>query len=271
MNLPVVKKIIADGKKQKVYKLVVEDQGEEWSISISEDAFVRFHPYKGMEISLEEMAKITHEERIQQAMNTALNYLSYRKRSEKEVRDYLEGKGFSTDQIDKTVERLEQNRYIDDVDFAESYINTQVKTSDKGILQIQRELENKGIAEDIIVEKLSLYPEDVQLEKAIRIAEKYAKRKRNVSLKQLQAQIQMTLQRKGYPFPVIQQVIHELLQEVDEKQDQAAIRQVGQKALRKYQRLSEQERNLKIKQYLYRRGFTLDDIDDYLSEIREES
>ena len=57
MNLPVVKKIIADGKKQKVYKLVVEDQGEEWSISISEDAFVRFHPYKGMKFVLKKWRK----------------------------------------------------------------------------------------------------------------------------------------------------------------------------------------------------------------------
>lgn len=267
--MPVIKNIISESKKQKEYTIIIDENGEESSFPVSVDTFVRFTLYKGMEISREDIEKIIFEDQIQQAYNTALRYLSYRKRSEKEIRQQLQDKDFSTYIITETIQRLRENRYVDDEDFAESYVLTAIKTSDKGIQLIRRELENKGIAKEIIEEKISRYSDKLQLEKAVDLAEKYINRKKHVSLKQLQFQLKSTLQRKGYPFAIIEEAVAQVFQRIDDNRDKLAIEQQGKKAIKKYEHLPVQERKLKVKQYLYRKGFSLDTIDDFLHHVCE--
>ena len=268
--LLIIKNIISEPKKRNEYTIIIDENGEERRFSIHVDTFVRFTLYKGMEITREDLEKIKYEDRIRQAYNSALSYLSYRKRSEKEVRDHLREKGFSQSDIVETMGRLRKERYVDDHDFTESYIRTAIKTSDKGIERIRMELERKGIAAEIIDKKLLIYKDEWQLEKAIALVEKYVNRKKHVSIKQLQFQLKTMLQRKGYPFDIINEAVDEVFQQMDHNRDREAIQKQGSKALKKYQHLPVQERLLKIKQYLYRKGFSLDVIEDFLHRISEE-
>lgn len=268
--MPILKKIVSNPQKRNQYTIIIVDNGVESDFQISVDTFVRHNLYKGMEISTQDLEKIIAEDRIQEAYSAALHYLTYRKRSEKEVREYLLKKEFPSHDIDVTIQRLKNDRYVDDRDFAESYILTAMNTTDKGVEVIRRELETKGIDARIISEKLQIYTDELQIEKAILLAEKYIQRKKQSSLKQLEIQVKDMLRRKGYPFSIIAKAVEPIFREMDGDREQEAIQEQGRKAWKKYRHLPEQERELKVKRYLYRKGFSLDLINDFIHQLQDD-
>ncbi len=56
------------------------------------------------------------------AFNYSLKYLSFRNRSIKEIRDYLLRKNFIEETINSTIERLAKLKFVDDEEFAKSWI-----------------------------------------------------------------------------------------------------------------------------------------------------
>jgi len=77
----------------------------------------------------------------------ALRILGYRFNSEAELRRKLEAKRFDEAAIAATLERLRQEKWLDDERFAGAYVRTRVR---KGIgrLRIRGELRNAGVSEE---------------------------------------------------------------------------------------------------------------------------
>ena len=64
--------------------------------------------------------------------------------------------------------------------------------------------------------------------------------------------------------------LEELALEKDDTLQFEALREQGTKLLRRYQRYPEPERSFKLKQALYRKGFSLSEIEGYLAELTTE-
>lgn len=220
-------------------------------------------------MSAEDIERIMGRETLQKAYQLSLHFLSYRMRSEKEVETYLEERDFSEEIIQEVLHRLRERRYIDDEEFTKAFINTQINTTDKGPKLIQNGLKEKGIATRLIEEYMPLFTKEEQLEKAIKLCKKVAGKKKNVSTVQLKRDMQTVLMRKGYGQPVIQEAISIGMEEIDTDQNDTAILIQGEKALRKYRNEPIAKRKLKVKQFLYRKGFTLDAIDQFIEKIEE--
>ncbi|MEL1224627.1 MAG: hypothetical protein VW522_10300, partial [Candidatus Neomarinimicrobiota bacterium] len=75
-------------------------------IGLSETNLISYKISVGQKISSNLLSKIDHDERLQAIKFKALNYLSYRPRSKKEVNISLLKKGFHQDDIDKVLEEL---------------------------------------------------------------------------------------------------------------------------------------------------------------------
>src|SRR5215210_2355285 len=73
---------------------------------------------EGVALSIEELdeARIAGERAL--AMDRALNFLGYRARSEKEVRDRLGRYGYGEETVEGVIGRLKELGYLDDEDFA---------------------------------------------------------------------------------------------------------------------------------------------------------
>lgn len=82
----------------------------------------------------------------------SLYYLSRRQRSEKEIRDYLKKKFNDLDQIDKVVTKLKEQRFLDDYEFAKTWIENRIRLKPKGWSALAFELKLKGISKEIIEE-----------------------------------------------------------------------------------------------------------------------
>lgn len=75
----------------------------------------------GSELSVEEKERILCEDGEKYALACAMKFLSYRMRTEKELRDKLSGKGISEDCVERAVKKLKEIGYLDDREFAGLY------------------------------------------------------------------------------------------------------------------------------------------------------
>lgn len=84
----------------------------------------------------------------------ALDYLARREHSCRELTTKLLAKGFTPDEVASTLDRLVQQGLQSDARFVENYINYRQQAG-FGPHAIRRELQQKGIATDLIEEFLS--------------------------------------------------------------------------------------------------------------------
>ncbi|MGA1796818.1 MAG: regulatory protein RecX [bacterium] len=113
------------------------------------------------------------EHDFQRAKELAINYLSYRPRSSKEVRTHLVRKGYPVPLADRVVDYLRDARYIDDQDFAAKWYVSRVHKGGYGPVLIARELAAKGIPAGLCSAlRARFYPQEKEQEEARRLAEK---------------------------------------------------------------------------------------------------
>ena len=103
------------------------------------------------------------------AFDRAAKYVGLRPRTEKEMRDYLLGKGYDDDTVDYVVEKLKSYGYIDDAEFARVYID--YVSHRYGKRKIEADLKAKGVSGEII--DSALEEADDQSEAVARLSEKY--------------------------------------------------------------------------------------------------
>lgn len=96
--------------------------------------------------------------------DAALNLISYRARSEREIKEKLLEREFSLDEIDKTVVWLKGLNYLNDEQFAKDLSSSRIRVKHWGPLKVSEELMSKGISRDIISLVLSDYTEEKQIE-----------------------------------------------------------------------------------------------------------
>ncbi|MCL2062677.1 MAG: RecX family transcriptional regulator [Firmicutes bacterium] len=139
------------------------------------------------------------------AFDKAANFLAYRMRSEKEVRDYLTKKQYAPAAIDDAVERLKEYRYVDDAEFARQYIDAYRKRW--GVLKIRYGLKSAGIDAQILQDALSEMPD--QEDEAYALAVKYQKNKPDMDTRKLYAH----LAQKGFNADTVRTVLEMLKNE----------------------------------------------------------
>ena len=127
----------------------------------------------GMEISEEKLSEIQFESEYTHALDRAMEYLSKSAKTEKQVVEYLEKKGYTPSLIEKVVDKLKEYRFINDEAFAEYYASG--AKNQKGIRLIKQELKQKGIDGETAEKVLSEFSDDEEV--ALTIAQKFLKGK----------------------------------------------------------------------------------------------
>lgn len=95
----------------------------------------------------------------------ALRYLAVRMRSEKEMRQYMQKKHVDIDEIDEIIAYLYHYNYLDDMQFAKSFVRDKLQFHPCGRHKMIFALKEKGIddftIEDVLAE---LFPEEKEWE-----------------------------------------------------------------------------------------------------------
>lgn len=115
---------------------------------------------EGQQISDEKIAQLRTADELEVAYQQAQNYLSYRPRSEAEVRKNLLDHAASEENIVNVLERLRSSGLVDDVSFAQAWVENRNDMRPRGRRALTYELRKKGIADDIIDRTLDSIDEE---------------------------------------------------------------------------------------------------------------
>lgn len=113
------------------------------------------------------------------AREVALRLLSYRPRSQGELRDRLARKGFLPERIERCLSALGSAGLLNDAAYAEAHVRDAVRLRPRGSRRLMAELRRKGVAETTAaeaVERVTMEEEAPDARLAARAAEGWSRR-----------------------------------------------------------------------------------------------
>jgi len=136
----------------------------QFAFSVSEGIFFLNDIQEGAEISNKQIKELTTADEFDKAKHAAVNLLSYRQRSIKEITNRLVHKGWDKGLAGRVTEELVEKGYLNDEEFAAVFARDRVKNKCLGPIALKSELIKTGIAQKIIEHTLdvtySKYPAD---------------------------------------------------------------------------------------------------------------
>ncbi len=184
----------------------------EFAFGLYTDLIAQFALEKGQFLTVERQRELMDADNLIKAKFSALEYLASRARTEKEVRDRLQGKGFEAHIAEAVVERFLELGYLNDENFAKQYASGRVRNKGHGPRRIQQELRRKGVASEYIQQAIECTAEEVSpYDVALPIAEKrWARLAKEPNPMKRRKKLQDFLIRRGYTFDTIRQIVETL-------------------------------------------------------------
>jgi len=161
---------------------------------------------------IEELGRL---DRCQRCLNAALRLLSYRPRSEVEIRMRLKLKrGFDDETIDSVILQLRARQLIDDAAFARFWRENRESFSPRSERMLKLELRRKGIAPEVIDQVLEGIDED---EDAYRAAQKKARSLSREDHDAFRGKLGEFLRRRGFSYEVASRAIERIWRDATEQ------------------------------------------------------
>lgn len=182
-----------------------------FAFGLTDDIRYKYDLHTNKEIDNDFIEDILKAEEERKVINAALNILSYRQRSIKELREKLKEKGYDSLFIEKAIDYCSEQNYLNDEEFSISYIKDKQYLNKLGSKRIKYELINKGVSKDIIDEVLQVNPE-YEFNIALDLANKKLSSYKNDDRNSIYRKLGGFLQRKGYPFDIIKKVLDQVLE-----------------------------------------------------------
>ena len=232
---------------------------------ITEDTIVRFMLSRDKVISKEEFTEIQNFAQFSYGKNLALYHLSFKARTEKEVREYLKKYDIEDTIASQVIANLKDENWINDHQYAYSIINANQLSGDKGPYLLSQKLAQKGVPKSTIENVLKDFD---FTEVAQRVAEKLLKKYTGkLPARALQEKIIQNLTNKGFSYSDAKGAFDNLDSQVDHETTQELIFKELDKQYAKYARKYEgYELKQRLTQVLARKGY---DFSDIASALRE--
>lgn len=144
---------------------------------------------------------------VEKAKETALNYISGQLRTRREIEEKLRKKGFSEEDIDATMQFLQEYDYVNDAAYCKSWIHDRVTFHPCGRLKMEQELAKKISDRALIRESMNqFFPEETEMQLAVEAAlQKIGSGRKTLKKDQLMR----FLAGRGYPLYVARRVLEQ--------------------------------------------------------------
>lgn len=274
--MSMVTKITKQKKNKEYYNIYIDG---EYSFSLHEELVVLHGIKKGKNLDVKEMKDIIYEDNKKRAFHVSLHYLSYRRRTQWELEEYLKKKGFSEEIISIAVEKLKYYNMIDDEAYVKSYIAEKKLGNPVGRKKLIFDLEKKGIHKELLNSIDQYFTQEDEYHQGKKLAVKYNKKYRKISPKERAYKIGQAGQRRGFSWEIMKNVIQEIVEKDQEDEsgyqqqiDREKALEWGEKYRRRYEKkgLIGFKLKQKIVQGLKGRGYPWETIEDVLREVLSE-
>ena len=165
----------------------------------------------GQTWSDDDVARLQVQDKVERAYERALNFLSYRPRSEDEVRRNLHKKNVEDEVIQIVIERLTQSELLDDQEFARYWVENRLQFNPRGERALRYELRGKGVSDSIIADALAGFDEEVAARK---VAEAGARRLAHLEPREFRRKLGAYMARRGFSYAVVGPLVEEMLEAV---------------------------------------------------------
>ena len=125
-----------------------------YSFSLDEFQLVQYSLHSGQEIDETKLAELQAESDFGKNYIRAVDLISRRLRSEREIRDYARRKQWDRDNTERVIARLYDRGYLNDLVFAQAFVRSRQSSRKYSRRRIERDLVNKGISHRIIQQVL---------------------------------------------------------------------------------------------------------------------
>lgn len=161
-------------------------------------------------LSAEQIEALTSSDHFQHYFNTALHYLSYRPRSESELRERLGQRGLDDTLQEAVITRLKEQGLVDDMAFAQFWKDNRESFHPRSRWLTSLELRRKGVANDIIDQVVEAIDDD---DSAYRAALSKARSLSQSTYQDFRRRLGEYLKRHGFSYEVINHTVARLWQE----------------------------------------------------------
>ena len=181
-----------------------------FAFSIANELAVVNRLQVGQSLSADRIEELKKADLSQNCMEAAVHYLSYRPRSESEVRQRLRRRGFDSRTVEEVIAKLKDRRLIDDVAFSEYWRNNRLSFSPRSARLINLELRQKGVAAETANEAVGdLNDENSVYEAGLR----RARRLTALDYEDFRSRLYDYLVRRGFSYEKIKHAVDRLWQE----------------------------------------------------------
>jgi regulatory protein len=170
-----ITKILKSRGARNTYEIFIDDRP---GLRISETTLTSSGFFAGKDIDESTLEQAIQADARERAYQMAVNLISYRPRSSKEIIDKLTRKGFPHELALVVVDRLRELELLNDLNFARMFVRDKLLGKPMGKALLRRKLLEKGIAFQISERVLKEYVTEEDEQKA---AEALATRKMRVS------------------------------------------------------------------------------------------
>jgi regulatory protein len=163
----------------------------------------------GQELTDARVEKLGKVDQRQRAMDVAFRYLGYRPRSEAELRERLQRRGFSPEAIEEVTNRLKELGMLDDVAFAHFWVENRETFRPRSRLLTGLELKRMGVDREVI-EQVVQGADD--MENAYRAAVQRTRGWQLADYPDFRRRLGDYLRRRGFSYEVISHVVARIWQ-----------------------------------------------------------
>lgn len=155
-------------------------------------------------ISDEKIAELRAADDREVAYQQALKFLSYRQRSIKELRRYLQESRYPEEIVSETLARLQNSGLLNDKLFAETWVENRNEFRPRSKRALSIELRQRGI-DDEDIDQATQNIDDEEL--AYQAALKHSRRMEGLEWLEFRQKLSSFLARRGFSYDVIKTVV----------------------------------------------------------------
>ncbi len=164
----------------------------------------------GQELSDEKIAQLQKDDEGEKAYLRALRLLSYRPRSEAEVRKRLAQRGVPESMLEEVLERLQRSGLIDDARFARDWAENRSEFRPRSRRALTIEMRQRGIDEESINQAVASLDDNAL---AYQAALKYSRRLDGLEWQAFRQKLGSFLGRRGFSYDVAAPVVRRVWDE----------------------------------------------------------
>ncbi|MGQ9678596.1 MAG: RecX family transcriptional regulator [bacterium] len=181
----------------------------EFAFSLDRETVKAFRLREGGRVDARLLEEAVLTEQRGKCQEYALLLFSYRARSEKELRQRLEKKGWTPAVIEEVIKNLKKTGLVDDEKLARRFVHDRITVGHKGKSRVKAELNRLGIAKEKIEQALKEAPDET--EAAQMVLDHFLPRYQNLDPITKKRRLAGLLARRGFSLETINRLMKEKL------------------------------------------------------------